>query len=65
MFILVRRIDDSTEVLTKSNSQIPKMFPDFQSAKIFAQKLNNSMEIDKQWKVKSVMDKRDRLNRQA
>ncbi|MFC3041599.1 hypothetical protein ACFOGI_15235 [Virgibacillus xinjiangensis] len=65
MFILVRRIKDSTEILTKSNSQTPKTFPDLQTAKKFAYKLNDNMETDKQWKVKSVMGKRNRLNRQA
>ncbi|MFC3039802.1 hypothetical protein ACFOGI_06020 [Virgibacillus xinjiangensis] len=56
MFILVRRINGATEILTKSNSDLAKTFPDSQSAESFAQKLNSSIQPNKQWKVEAAKE---------
>ncbi|MFC2949348.1 hypothetical protein [Virgibacillus sediminis] len=56
MFILVRRINGETEILTKSNSDLAKTFPDSQSAEAFAQKLNASIQPGKQWTVETAKE---------
>ncbi len=52
MFILIRNINGTIETLKDSNSHLDKIFNDFSSAQLLAQKLNKHTNSSTQWSVK-------------
>lgn len=52
MFLITRVVNEKTEILKDTVSNMAKTFPTSTSADKFCKKLNNSVTPDKHWKVK-------------
>lgn len=51
MFVIARNTNGVTEVLKNSNSQMVKVFYDYEEAKRFVARLNKSVLPNKQWSI--------------
>ncbi|WP_067727422.1 hypothetical protein [Oceanobacillus damuensis] len=51
MFILQRRMNGSREILTKSSSHLKKTFLTYDSALLFANKINSMTKPNRQWDI--------------
>ena len=51
MFVIIRNIDDKTEILKDSNTQSDKTFADYHAADLLMQQLNQNIILSKHWTV--------------
>ena len=51
MFVIIRNIDDKTEILKDSNTQPDKTFADYHAADLLMQQLNQNIIPSKHWTV--------------
>ncbi|MFC2947743.1 hypothetical protein [Virgibacillus sediminis] len=61
MFVLIRKKEDEMEILTKPQSQMPKMFPNSDAAALFAQGLNADIPSDQKWIVTQAPPKESKI----
>ena len=51
MFVIIRNIDDKTEILKDSSTQPDKTFADYHAADLLMQQLNQNIIPSKHWTV--------------
>ena len=51
MFVIIRNIDDKTEILKDSSTQPDKNFADYHAADLLMQQLNQNIIPSKHWTV--------------